>query len=337
MKKTGKKVLALSLATLLLVSGCGRIPKLENGQDAVVTIKNGDISVDSLYQSVKDRYALSTLIDLIDKQILEKEYKSDEEEKEEVEAQISSWLSTFGNEEILLQQTSSAFGVRTMDELRDYLALQHKRTKAVEDYVKTTVTDKEIKKFYDDTIFGDIEISKILIEPKIEEGMTSSDKTAQEEEALKTANDIISKLKSGEKWEDLVKKYTADESHKDDGGNIGYVSHGTLNDEAEKAVLKIKKGEFTSPIKTSYGYEIYLRGDQKDKPKLETVKDDVIEEVAKDKLDSDSSLEITAMVELRKEYKVNITDKELKAQYENYVDNAIEQAKKSDAAKNNNQ
>ena len=39
------------------------------------------------------------------------------------------------------------------------------------------------------------------------------------------------------------------------------------------------------------------------------------------------------MVELRKEYKVNITDKELKTQYENYINNAIEQAKKNDAAK----
>ena len=110
-----------------------------------------------------------------------------------------------------------------------------------------------------------------------------------------------------------------------------------MNDEAEKAVLKIKKGEYTSPIKTSYGYEIYLRGEQKDKAKLETLKDDIIEELAKDKLSNDSTLEITAMVELRKNYKVNITDKELKAQYENYINNAIEQAKKNDAEKNKQQ
>lgn len=337
MNKNSKKVLALSLATLLLVSGCGKIPKLENGQDAVVTIKNGDISVDKLYQSVKDRYALTTLMDLIDTQILEKEYKSDEEEKEEIEAQIASWLSTFGTEEILLQQTSSYFGVNTMEGLRTYLALQHKRNKAVEDYVKSTIKDKEISKFYDEVIFGDIEVSKILIEPEIKEGMTASDKTAAEEEAKSKANEVISKLKSGEKWKDLVKEYTDDEAHKEDEGNIGYISHGTLNDEAEKAVLKIKKGEYTSPIKTSYGYEIYLRGEQKDKAKLETLKDDIIEELAKDKLSNDSTLEITAMVELRKNYKVNITDKELKAQYENYINNAIEQAKKNDAEKNKQQ
>ena len=94
-----KKLLISMTMVLFLVTGCGKVAKLENGQDAVVTIKNGNISVDSLYQSVKDRYALSALMDLIDTQILEKEYKSDDEEKEEIEAQIASWLSTFGSEE----------------------------------------------------------------------------------------------------------------------------------------------------------------------------------------------------------------------------------------------
>ncbi len=332
MMKNSKKILTLSVATLLLVSGCGKIPKLENGQDAVVTIKNGDISVDTLYQSVKDRYALSTLLDLIDTQILEKEYKSDDEEKEEVEGQIQSWLATFGSEDLLLKQVSSYFGVNTMEELRTYLKLQHKRTKAVEDYVRKNVTDKEIKKFYDEVIFGDIEVSKILIEPEVTEDMTSSDKTAAEEDAKKKANEVITKLKNGEKWEDLVKEYTSDESHKDDGGNIGYISHGSLTEEAEKAVLMLKKGQYTtSPVKTTYGYEIYLRGEQKAKAKLETLKDDIIEEVAKNKLKDDSSLEITAMDEFRKSYKVNITDKELKTQYENYVTNSIAQAKENDS------
>lgn len=335
MNKNSKKILALSLATILLISGCGKIPKLENGQDAVVTIKNGDISVDDLYESVKDRYALSTLIDMIDTQILSKEYKTDDDETDSVQSQINSWLQTFGSEESLLQQTSSYFGVSTMDGLKEYLSLQYKRNKAVEEYAKSIVTDKEINKFYEETIFGDIEVSKILIAPETKDDMTDSEKTAAEEAALKKANEVISKLKAGEKWEDLVKEYTDDESHKDDGGNIGYISHGTLDEDSEKAILKLKKGKYTTtPVKTSYGYEIYLRGSQKDKVKLEKVKDDIIEEIASDKLDKDSTLQITALVELRKKYKVEITDKELKAQYENYIDNSIKRAKEND--KNSN-
>ena len=51
-----KKILISSLIVLFLVSGCGKIPKLENGQDAVVTLKGGDISVDTLYEKVKNSY-----------------------------------------------------------------------------------------------------------------------------------------------------------------------------------------------------------------------------------------------------------------------------------------
>ena len=68
-----KKVL-ISISTmvvvLVLVTGCGKVPKLENGQDAVVTLEGNDISIDNLYNEVKERYALSALIDMIDTEIL---------------------------------------------------------------------------------------------------------------------------------------------------------------------------------------------------------------------------------------------------------------------------
>ena len=52
-----KKILIGTLAILLLATGCGKVPKLENGQEAVVTMKGEDISVDSLYESLKKDYA----------------------------------------------------------------------------------------------------------------------------------------------------------------------------------------------------------------------------------------------------------------------------------------
>ena len=76
-----KKVL-ISISTmvvvLVLVTGCGKVPKLENGQDAVVTLEGNDISIDNLYNEVKERYALSALIDMIDTEILNKEYEDTE-------------------------------------------------------------------------------------------------------------------------------------------------------------------------------------------------------------------------------------------------------------------
>ena len=71
-----KKIVVLALIVLLM-SGCGsKIPTLSNGDEAVVTLKDGSmVSVNELYESVKDDYALKSLVNLVDKKILEKEYK----------------------------------------------------------------------------------------------------------------------------------------------------------------------------------------------------------------------------------------------------------------------
>ena len=64
MKKNTIKLVGTTAAVLLLVTGCGKVPKLENGQDAVITLSGKNISVDTLYGEMKDRYALSILLDL---------------------------------------------------------------------------------------------------------------------------------------------------------------------------------------------------------------------------------------------------------------------------------
>ena len=70
-----KKILLISLIALTMC-GCGKVSKLSDGKDAVVSFEGLEsISVDSLYDEMKDRYAVSILIDMIDKEILFKEYK----------------------------------------------------------------------------------------------------------------------------------------------------------------------------------------------------------------------------------------------------------------------
>ena len=48
-----KKVIISILIVLLLVTGCGKVPKLQDGKEAVVNLKNGGISVDDLYHKMK--------------------------------------------------------------------------------------------------------------------------------------------------------------------------------------------------------------------------------------------------------------------------------------------
>lgn len=333
MKK--KKILICFMIVTFLATGCGKVAQLENGQDAVVTLSSGDISVDKLYEEMKDKYALNVLIEMMDRDVLNKEYGKDwsDEEKDQIEGQISTWLESFGSEQALLSQTQGYFGVSTMEGLRDYLSLQYRRNKAVEDYTKETITDKEIKEYYDKEVFGDIKASHILIEAEVTDEMTTAEKTAAEEEALKKAKEVITKLKNGEKFEDLAKKYSSDDSNKDNGGDLGYFSYGKMEKAFEEAALKLKNGEYTKePVKTSYGYHIILRVDQKEKTDLDSIKSDIVDTLTDKKLSEDSTLQITALKELRKEYKMDIQDKELKTQYDNYIENALSEAVSNDKA-----
>ena len=65
-----KKILIPVLAVLLLLTGCKKIPKLENGKEKVVSFEEGGIAVDDLYDEMKSKYALNILLDMIDKEKL---------------------------------------------------------------------------------------------------------------------------------------------------------------------------------------------------------------------------------------------------------------------------
>ena len=323
MKKSTIKLLGITTIVMLLVTGCGKVPKMKNGKDAVVTLKGDDISIDDLYGQMKERYALSVLIDMIDKEILNKKYKTTKEIKKEVQDQIDLYLTQFNNDQQqLLQQTYSAWGVDTMDELTDYLTLQKKKQKAVDDYSKSLIKDDEINKYYEEKIFGDIKAKHILISVNTSENATDAEKQEADKNALAKANEVISKLKSGEKFDDLAKEYSDDESNKEKGGLLPEFAHGDMVAEFEEAALALKDKEYTTtPVKTKYGYHIIYKVSQKDKPKLKTVKDDIIEELAKDKLTNEPVINVTALEALRKEYKVKIQDDSLKDQYERYLKN----------------
>lgn len=332
-----KKILLSLFVACLLVTGCG-VAKLENGQDAVVTLKNYEVSADTLYDDLKSKYAISSLIDMIDTKILAKEYDSKEEKEEideQVNAQIESYIQSYGSEAKLLEAASSSLGLSTRKELEEYFAINFRRTKAVEDYAKSIVTDDEINDFYEDTIFGDIEAKHILIAPEVKDGMTDDDKEAAEAAALKKAKEIIKKLDKGEDFAKLAKENSDDEGSAEKGGDLGTFAHGKMVTEFEKAAVALKVGKYSSePVKTTHGYHIILKVSQKDKPALKKIKDDIIEELAQNKTTADNTLQVTALVKLREKYDIKWEDTSLKKKYDAYVETLMNNAKEANNSAN---
>lgn len=331
-----KKKLLICLAVLGLTSGCGKVSTLPNGDDALVSFSNTNlgISAGDLYSEVKGT-ALSKLIDMIDTKILLDKYpdKSSDADKyvnEQYDLIKNNFKDDKGkfDEESLKEQIYAYYGITDIDKFKDIIRLNYYRTEAVNDYAKKSVTDKQIQKYYDENVYGDISCKHILITPAVTDDMSDEDKTKADKEALQKAKDIIKKLKNGESFDDLAKEYSDDTSNKDKGGDLGYFNTGDMLEEFEKAAFDLKKGKYTTtPVKTKYGYHIILKTDEKEKPSLEDKKEEIINTLASEAKSNDTALSINALVELRKEYGMNIEDDEMSKLYSTYISNSLLSAK----------
>ncbi len=75
------------------------------------------------------------------------------------------------------------------------------------------------------------------------------------QDAYKTAKDLMGKLNSGTSFDDVAKTYTADEATKDFAGDSGFVSINDLLPEFSSALSNINIGE-TKQISSRYGIHI---------------------------------------------------------------------------------
>ena len=319
------KVTASAMAICLLVTGCGNNAELKDN-NTIVKTDEGTIKADALYEKLRDKYGISMLVDLIDHQLFDEKYKTDNEEEETINSQIEQMKSQYNNDQEAFEAAITQYlGVEDEDELRDMLSLEYKRNLAIEDYVKKSITDDEIQKYYDDEVIGDMKVRHILIRPDTNDDMSTEEKTEAEEKAKKEAEDLIKKLDDGADFEELAKKNSDDTGSASDGGLIDYFNKDDNMDEAFlNASIDLEEGKYTEePVKSSFGYHIILKVDQKSKPKLNKVKDDIIETLADKKLNDDATLRYNALIEIRKEAGIEFKDDSLKKDYDELMDQLI--------------
>lgn len=331
-KKIGMTLLTI-LTIIPLTTGCGKTAKLEVEEDTAVKLTSGKITASDFYNELKTEN-IEVLINLIDHKILDKKYSSNEEEETSINNQIEQIKSYYkDNEDAYLSAIRSYFGVNSEDELRTILSLEYKRGEAVNDYLEEHLKDDEIKKYYDDNIYGDIKANHILISVKTSDDMSDEDKEKEKQKALKKAKSVIEKLNNGEKFKDLAKKYSDDDTNKDKEGNLGYFNKDDMDANFWKAALELKKDEYTKePVETSYGYHIILKTDEKEKDSLEDSKDKIKETLAKEKLNNDRSLYYQTLMDIRKDKKITFGDTELEKKYNEYMDKLIENSRASSNA-----
>lgn len=308
-------VVGFLIATLLFrcILWPDRIATLKDGTQPIATLNGKTITADDLYENMKSYYSVNVLLNEIDDIILSKKYKETDEMNEEIKSTAEYYYSMYEKQAgYTKEQFLSEYGFASEDSFLDNLRLDYRRNKYYEEYVLSLITDKEVEKYYKDDVFGDVDSKHILVSVA-----KDGEKGLSDEEAKKLANEIIKKLDSGTSWDDVVKEYKDQITSEDLGYNA-------FNASLESAYLKeckdLKVGTYSkSPVLTSYGYHIVYKKAQKDKPELDSVKDDVKDILAKEKKENDTNLYYKALIKLRADSKLEFNDTKLKDEYKAYV------------------
>lgn len=321
MKKLLKSLLCVTL--ILSLTGCGEIPVNKKGEDAVVSFTNSElnISINDLYEKLKDTYGTSALIEMIDTKLLDEKYETDEVANKYVNSEVETYKIYYGGEQKFLEALQQS-EYQNLDNFKKMILLNYKRELATKDYTRTLITDKEIETYYKDKIFGDITASHILIKLDNNDSLSSEEKAKQEDEAKTKIEEILKKLEDGEDFHDLAKEYSDDEATKKNGGSLGSFNKGEMESAFEEAAMKLEVGKYTTAaIKTSYGYHLILKEDEKEKPTLESVKEMIINNLIDNKMKNDNKMQYKALIKLREDNGVTFIDENMVSQYENAKNN----------------
>jgi peptidyl-prolyl cis-trans isomerase SurA len=182
---------------------------------------------------------------------------SDEEVEQNLNYRFDAILQQMNGDEAFFEEyygsSVEEMKERYRDDQRQKMLAERMQGKLISD---VDITPKEVDKFYSkipaDSLpyfKSEMEISEIVMIPKVN--------SVERQKALDKANDIRSKILSGElKFEDAATKFSSDPGSAARGGNLGFAKRGVYVPEFEAAVFTIAKDEISEPIETQFGFHV---------------------------------------------------------------------------------
>ena len=325
--KNNSRNIILGLICILLVINIvlvvmGHKVKLSDGNEVIASIDGKDYTAEQLFETLKERYGKDVLISLIDEHISEKELDKNDlkEAKEEAKEYIDSIKSQYESAGYKWEEVLAQYGYENEDTLLNEYLVSVKQQFVVTKEIEKDLKDDEIKKYYDENIYGTYTVKHILVKPATTDEMSDEEKATAEEAAKNKAQEAINKYAEGTDWATLVNEYSEDEASKESEGLIENFTKGDVVDSFFNASIELKDGEYTSePVKSDYGYHVILKVSSTEKASLEDSKKDIISALVNEKLSSDQNLYRDIWVKVRNNYKLSIEDTVIKTSYEKSI------------------
>ena len=319
-----RKYLLLLLCVPLLVTGCGKVPELQNGQQVVVELDGKQFTAEEFFDELKDGYGTTALVNLVSNYITDKEITEElaEEAEEKAQTEYNTMYAYYSSN---WNKVLASSGYSSGKQLLEDITNNYRQSLVLEKYLKESViTEEEIQEYYDNSIYGDSTIRHILIIPDVDDDMDSAEVTEEEEKALEEANEIITKLQNSENFEEdfisIAKLQSDDTGTASEGGLLENVNNNSdLAEEFWEAVKDLETGKYTTtPIETEFGYHIIYKVSQKDKPSIDEVRETILNNLV-DEMLSENNASIIYWAGLREKYNMTIHDDTIKNNYESLL------------------
>jgi foldase protein PrsA len=230
-------------AVVSLVVGLAACNNNNGGNEEVlVETKSGDVTKEEFYNALKEVGGEQVLTRLVQLEVLQEKYKVSDKD---VDNELVQFKKQFGGEDTFKEELKKA-GM-TEDQLRKNIKDSLIFFKAQTDGIK--VSDKEVNDLYEKEFkVSEVKASHILVEDEA------------------TAKDVLAKVKAGEDFAELAKKYSTDPGSKEKGGDLGFFTRGQMVPTFEEAAFSLKKGEISDPVQSQHGFHIIKVEDQKTVP-----------------------------------------------------------------------
>ncbi len=172
-----------------------------------------------------------------------------------------------------VQQLALEQSVADTKSKRDELWLKTDATgymagKALQDVVKTAVTDEALQAAYDE---------KYAKAPDTTEYSAAHILVADEAKA----KELKAKIDAGEDFAELAKANSTDTGSAVNGGDLGWFGPGMMVKPFEDAVVALKPGEVSAPVKSDFGWHIIKLAETRvaAKPALDAVRQDLAADI----------------------------------------------------------
>ncbi len=178
--------------------------------------------------------------------------------RDEIENQAKAIAKSFKNKkDFQAALLKASFDIKSFEKAIEEDILMKK---FYEKEIKATISEKELKEYYDNNLFKFKEPEKI----KVRMIYVKDDPTDPKgkEKAKKKIQEAYAKIKAGEKFADIAAKYS-DAMSRIKGGDIGFTHKGRLDPIIDDVAFALKKGEMSEIVGNDKGFYLAFVEDKK--------------------------------------------------------------------------